>query len=203
MIPVALQAEPIDFERLVRQPGRAWLALKGIPLDQTLASNTEFKPCWRDCLDDLYRSYGGVCAYLAVYFERATGGASVDHYIPKSKRVDLAYEWGNYRLASAIMNSRKNDYDDVLDPFEVEMDWFHLELVSGRIFPNKNLDDPLKRQIAATIERLGLDDGSNREMRARHYQDFCEELYTADFLAMRSPLVFAEAKRQRLVGRLE
>ena len=30
---------------------------------------------------------------------------SVDHYVAKSGRWDLAYEWSNYRLACAAMNS--------------------------------------------------------------------------------------------------
>ena len=114
------------------------------------------------CLDDLHASYNGCCAYLAVFIERVTGGGSVDHFIAKSQRADLAYEWSNYRLACSRMNSRKRDYDDVLDPFEVETGWFRLELVSGRIYPSPGLPDGLKDQVVATIKRLGLDDPGNR-----------------------------------------
>lgn len=199
MIPVTPQPEPADFDIKVRQPGLAWLAKKEIALDQVLAPNTEIKPLWRDCLDDLYRRYHGTCAYLAVFFERATGSASVDHFIAKSQHAGLAYEWQNYRLASNIMNSRKRDYADVLDPFEVESGWFHLELLGGRIYPNPALDPVLQARIASTITRLDLDDGINREMRARHYQEFMQKMYSADYLAQRSPLVFAEAQRQNML----
>ncbi len=200
MIPVAPQPEPVHFEHKVRQPGMAWLERNNIVLHQPLPPGTKLAPVWRECLQDLYQSYNGVCAYLAVYFERATGGATVDHFIAKSSHAALAYEWHNYRLASATMNSRKRAYDDVLDPFEIQLGWFWLELVSGRIFPNRGLDGALLAQVGQTIVRLGLDDGMNREMRARHYQQFCDGLITAGYLARHSPLVFAEARRQGLVG---
>lgn len=199
MIPVTPQPEPADFDSKVRQPGLAWLAKNQIALDQLLAGNIEVKPLWRECLDDLYHSYHRTCAYLAVFFERATGSASVDHFIAKSQRAGLTYEWQNYRLASSIMNSRKRDYADVLDPFEVESGWFHLELLSGRIYPNPELDPALQARITTTITRLGLDDGLNREMRARHYQEFMQKMYSADYLAQRSPLVHAEAQRQNML----
>jgi hypothetical protein len=196
MIPVIPQPEPEDFDARVRQPGLASLAKKQIALEQALPPKTDIEPYWRGCLDDLYLAYDRTCAYLAVFFERATGGGTVDHYIAKSGRAGLAYEWGNYRLASSIMNSRKRDYDDVLDPFTIQPGWFHLELASGRIFPAPNLPPALQQKIAATIERLDLDDGNNREMRARHFQEFRQGLYLAGYLAQRSPLVYAEVQRQ-------
>jgi uncharacterized protein (TIGR02646 family) len=157
------------------------------------------EPYWRHCLDEMHVSYDGCCAYLAVFFERVTGGGSVDHFIAISQRADLAYEWSNYRLACSRMNSRKREFDDVLDPFEVEDGWFHLEPVSGRIFPNPQLPDDQQRAVKATIDRLGLDDAGNREMRARHYQEYREGFYTAEFLKKRSPFVWMEIDRQDLL----
>lgn len=196
MIHVTAQPEPATFDTVVRQKGLAWLRRKRIALDQPLPSNTTIEPYWRLCLDDLHTTYDGCCAYLAIFFERVTGGGSVDHFIAKSQRADLAYEWSNYRLACSRMNSRKREYDDVLDPFEIETGWFHIELVSGRIFPNPNLLPNQKDAVQATIDRLGLDDPGNREMRARHYQEYRQGLYTADFLKRRSPFVWSEANRQ-------
>lgn len=199
MIHVQAQLEPSTFDVEVRQKGLAWLRKKGIALDQPLPANTTIEPYWRHCLDDMHTTYDGCCAYLAIFFERVTGGGSVDHFVAKSQRADLAYEWSNYRLACSRMNSRKRDYDDVLDPFQVKTGWFHLELVSGRIFPNPNLPTKRKAAVQATIDRLGLDDPGNREMRARHYQEYCQALYTAEFLERRSPFVWAEASRQGLL----
>ena len=40
---------------------------------------------------------------------------------------------------------------------------------------------------------------ANREMRARHYQEYRTGQYTAEFLEKRSPFVWAEAQRQGLL----
>lgn len=199
MIHVDAMPEPATFDAEVRQKGLALLYKEGIDPSLPLPPNTQLNPFWRACLDDLYKSYQGTCAYLSVFFERASGGGSVDHFIAKSKRADLAYEWNNYRLACANMNSRKRDYGDVLDPFHVHDGWFRLELVSGRIYSNPELSEQLRQDVAATIQRLGLDDFKNREMRARHYQDYRDNLYGEKFLKNRSPFVWYEAKRQGLL----
>jgi len=199
MIHVAAQPEPPSFDEEVRQKGLAWLQKKEIALDQPLPPKTTIEPYWRHCLDDMHASYNGCCAYLAIFFERVTGGGSVDHFIAKSQRADLAYEWSNYRLACSRMNSRKRDYDDVLDPFEVEAGWFQLEPISGRIFPNPRLPEEQQQAVKATIDRLGLDDAGNREIRVRHYHEYLEGFYTADFLKKRSPFVWMEANRQGLL----
>lgn len=199
MIPVKRQPEPDTFDVKVRKKGMRYLRKNAIPLDQPLPEGTKLYPYWRTCLDDLYSKYNGQCAYLAIFFERVTGGGSVDHFVAKSKRADLAYEWNNYRLASSIMNSRKGEFDDVLDPFEIREDMFHLELVSGRIYPNPGLSVEELKRVSNTITRLGLDDPGCREMRARHYQQYCQESYTEDFLKGYSPFVWHEANRQGLL----
>lgn len=199
MIHVTAQPEPASFNVEVRQKGLAWLRKKNIALDQPLPPKTTIEPYWRHCLDDMHASYNGCCAYLAVFFERVNGGGSVDHFIAKSQRADLAYEWSNYRLACSRMNSRKREYDDVLDPFEVQDGWFRLEPVSGKVFPNPELPDEQQQAVKATIERLGLDDAGHREMRARHYQEYRQGLYTGEFLKKRSPFVWMEANRQGLL----
>lgn len=199
MIRVDMQPEPAAFDQDVRQKGLDYLKRKGIPLDGLLPANTKLYPYWRSCLDELYQSYRGTCAYLAVFFERVTGGATVDHFVAKSSRAGSAYEWTNYRLACSTMNSRKWTYDDVLDPFDVEDGWFCLELVSGHIYPNPDVDGPVKESMTDTIRRLGLDGPANREMRARHYQWYREGHYDGEHLKRLSPFVWFEANRQGLL----
>lgn len=191
MIRVDAQPEPSRFDADVRQKGLNYL--------QSAPAGSGFFPYWRACLDDLYSSYEGKCAYLAVHFERVMGCGSVDHFIAKSQSAALAYEWNNFRLSCTKINSRKRNFEDILDPFEIGLEWFNLEIVSGRIYPNPKLDEEKKILILRTIDRLGLNDGGNREMRARHYQDYREGLYTDIFLQRRSPFVYAEAARQGLL----
>lgn len=155
---------------------------------------------WRgDCLTALHRAYGGVCAYLCVFVERCTGGMSVDHFVAKSALAGLAYEWSNYRLACTTINSRKRDFDDVLDPFELEPNGFHLELTTGRIFPNPGLESAPMARVVQTIERLGLDDPLCREMRVRWFDEYLNCPLPQEYLRQKSPLVWIEAKRQGLL----
>ena len=199
MIPVTPQPEPEDFDTEVRQKGLRWLAKHDIDITVALPPGTELRAYWQSCLKELHRRYGGVCAYLAVFFERTTGAGNVEHFHPKSLRPDLAYEWCNYRLACSAINSRKNNFTDVLDPFEVKDDWFYLELVSGHIFPNPQLPASLQQKIQATIDRLKLDHPDNNEMRAEHYQLYCEGKITSEYLKGYSPFVWKEADRQGLL----
>ncbi len=197
MIPVEPQPEPADFDAKVRRKGLKHLRDRGLLLGQPLPPKTIITAYWRDCLDQMHADYSGVCAYLAVFFERVMGAGSVDHFIAKSALAGRAYDWDNYRLACSTMNSRKWNYDDVLDPFEIEEGWFRLEPVSGRIYPNPAAPD--EDAVQTTIERLGLDDGMCREMRARHFLEYINGDVSAAFLRRRSPFVWFEANRQKLL----
>ena len=198
MIPVMPQPEPATFDKKVRQKGSNYLRAQGFSLSHPIPKDAELRPYWRDCLDDLHSSYQGICAYLCVFIERVTGGTSVDHFIAKSRLAGLAYEWSNYRLACSVMNSRKSNYDSVLDPFEVRDGWFHLELVSGRIYPNPCFPSD-KKAVEDTIKCLGLDDPQCREMRARRYLYYINKEISSDYLRKHSPHVWQEANRQRLL----
>lgn len=199
MIPVAAQPEPVAFDTDVRQKGLVHLNNKGFALNQPLPPKAEIYPYWRACLTDLHSAYSGVCAYLGVFFERVMGGGSVDHFVAKSASAGLAYEWTNYRLACSTMNSRKREYNNVLDPFFLAPDLFRLQLSSGHIYPNPNLDARSMRLVEETIERLGLDDSQCRELRARWYQDYLEHNLPPVYLKDKAPFVWAEANRQGLL----
>ena len=200
MIPVQPQPEPGFCDAEVRAKGLAHLKAKGYALDQPLPAGATIEPHWRgDCLTALHQAYGGVCAYLCVFVERITGGMSVDHFIAKSALAGLSYEWSNYRLACSVMNSRKRDFDDVLDPFELEPDWFRLDLTCGRIFPNPDLEPAQTALVTQTISRLGLDDPLCRELRVRWFDEYLTEPLPESYLRRKSPFVWAEAQRQGLL----
>ena len=199
MIHVSAQTEPSAFDKDVRKKGLSYLGKRGFLLDQPLPPKADIEPYWRECLTDLHQVYGGICAYIGVFFERVMGGGSVDHFIAKSNNAGLAYEWSNYRLACSTMNSRKRDYDDVLDPFLLAPDLFRLQLSTGHIYPNPNLHAVPMRLVEETIERLGLDGAQCRELRSRWYQEYLEHGLPADYLKKKSPFVWCEANRQGLL----
>lgn len=198
MIRVSKAPEPADFDAKVRQKGLKYLASKGITLHAPLPPRTHIHPFWRDCFDDLYEGYNGICAYLSIRFERVTG-TSTDHYIPKSASPALAYEWSNYRLACLAMNAKKGTSQSVLDPFKVTNGWFRLELLTGGIYPDLELNPDLKAPVIDTIELLGLDKPASRKIRARHFQQYIENHISQAFLQCYSPFVYMEANRQGLL----
>src|SRR5688572_19679174 len=122
MIRVTPAPEPEHFDARVRQPGlRALAELVGeVPEKRRpgrprviRASRREdlksehFPKCWTEVLDDLCQAYDRICAYVGLYIEQVTGSPTVDHMVAKTKNWTLAYEWSNYRLACALMNTRK------------------------------------------------------------------------------------------------
>ena len=150
MIPVAEQPEPPGFDERVRIPGQKFLseAQNFSPL------KWDGKEYWRKVIPDLREAYGGVCAYCA-FWMAPTENASVDHFIPRSVNAALAYEWSNFRLASPKINSAKGT-KDVLDPFQIEYEWFVLDFSSLMVKPNNGLESYIFNKIQDTINRLKL-----------------------------------------------
>lgn len=198
MIPVEPQPEPPHFDAQVRQKGHDWLRAKGWALDEPAPTPRDLPTYWRATNKDLWRAYGGVCAYLCIYFDWALGAASTDHFVAKSAHAGQAYEWLNFRLSCLGANRQKNRFDDVLDPFELEGNTFEMNLVSGEIAPSARLelDAPLRVQAEDTIRRLDLNAEETKAMRAGHVSDFLANDVSADYLRRHSPFVWCELVRQ-------
>ncbi|HEV7509363.1 MAG TPA: hypothetical protein VGS07_31090 [Thermoanaerobaculia bacterium] len=188
MIRIVPQLEPPDFDKRVRQPGLRALAKN--PVD--------FSPFWRHCVVQLWDAYQGICAYLCIYIPRGTGARSVDHLAPKSGHPSSAYEWSNYRLVCSLMNSRKREFEDVLDPFEIENGWFILDPTFLQVLPSPSLDATTRGQVQATINRLKLNDEECLEARWGFYREYIDGHMTFALFAKWSPFVAAELKRQGL-----
>lgn len=194
MIPVKPQPEPADFEKKVRSKGVVFLQ----SVTQLKAwDNREY---WRECLKDLYGAYNQVCAYSAQWIPPIEGSSTVDHFIPKSVKPELAYEWSNFRLSCLKMNARKRDFQDVLDPFQMKPGWFTLNFPSLLVKPNPDLEESIKSQVRSTIKRLKLNDD---DVCVKHRQDwlmrYCEEKFKFEFLKETAPFIAYELERQNLV----
>jgi len=200
VIPVKPQLAPKGFNRRVLRPGRKCIADRGLPKKGPIPKGRrkELKPYWRRCLRALHRKYDGVCAYLCIYIEVPAKGHSVDHFVPKSLDIALAYRWSNYRLASLGLNARKRDFTDVLDPFTIAPDTFYINFSNGKIYLNPSLSRSDRKKAAATIKRLALDSYECRKMRLGHFDEYKLRSVPLDVLARRSPFVWREIVRQGL-----
>jgi uncharacterized protein (TIGR02646 family) len=199
VIPVKPQAEPASFDEKVRQKGLAWIAKQGFDPTLPAPEGTKVSNYWKHCLPEMLEAYKHVCAYVCVYIEEVTGFATVEHFAPKSRRLDLAYEWTNYRLACGLMNGNKSNFEDVLDPFKLQSGTFQLNPVNGAILPNPKLSVAAKHKALETIERLKLDSPACRRVRLRYFTKYMQHQITADYLKEVSPFVYLELKRQNLL----
>lgn len=198
MIRVTAKAPPDDFDVKVRQPGLRWLESRPLPLDRPVPPKTKLEPYWRKCLPQLRDAYQGICAYTALWVEEVTGFQTVDHFVAKSRAAaKLAYEWSNYRFASGRMNSRKREFDDVVDPFEVAANTFSLNITSGTIAATPGHRD--ESAARATIKRLGLNDAALVRTRLGYWQEYVQGHIDGDYLERKAPFVWREAKRLGLL----
>ncbi len=211
MIHVNPADKPPDFDQSVRMPGLRAIAelvgeepepprTAGRRFRKTAERREDIKPqefptYWGDAIEDLMTAYRRICAYSCFRIHPVTGARSVDHMAPKSRAWDQVYEWGNYRLCSSRLNARKNNFGDVLDPFEVEDGWFVLELVGFQVVPAPELEEGTKRRVLATIERLGLNEAVFRTSRERDVENY-EKGVPFVVLAEESPFVARELRRQ-------
>jgi uncharacterized membrane protein YgcG len=97
------------------------------------------------------------------------------------------------------MNSRKREFGDVLDPFEVEDGFFAIDLVSLKAVPGPRAGDR-RAEIVATIERLGLDGADYASALEDYFHEFSEGHVTFDFLRRRAPFLARELERQGRLG---
>lgn len=190
MIPISLQPEPNNFDHDVRQKGAKWL--------QENTSN-KLPAYWRECLDDLYTAYDGICAYYAIKVDEISGNRTVDHFKPKSKYPNLAYEWDNYRFACGSANSKKRD-EDVLDPFNLPDNLFYIHFGTGEVLINPQMNNAITQNAEQTINRLSLNDNRLKNRRKKDFLRYYQEKsISLDELKQQNPFVWAEIRRQDLV----
>ena len=199
MIPVTAAAEPATFDAKVRVPGNAWMAARGLAGLAALPPKTKVKPYWTECLPDLLKAYDRVCAYASLRIHPVTGAHSVEHFAPKSRAPDLAYEWDNYRLVCAKLNARKNNFTDVLDPFVLAAGTFELNVLDGSIAPSATLQPAGQLAAKETVERLNLDDSEMQATRLGIIDQYLAAEFSSNFLRAESPFIWHELQRQGML----
>lgn len=157
--------EPGDFDARVRRPGKAWLAAN--------PAAKRPKAYWAPYTQVLEAGYRRLCGYAAML--DPTGG-TVDHFLSFKNHRAAAYEWRNYRFASATMNSCKRNADAaVLDPEQVRAGWFEIVLPSLQLRLTDSVPAALREKAAYTLSRLQLDGGE----RVVRWRQSWYQLYTA------------------------
>lgn len=187
MIRFEVGPKPVGFEAKVEQPGAKWLAknLKGRPRDLWGA----FKPQ----LADAFRS---LCAYGSMYEPVGT----VDHFVGIDEDRSKAYQWANYRFASAWLNSSKQDLrsSQLVDPFEVQEGWFEVQLPSLQMVLADGILPELRARAQLMLERMHLGHDERIVRQRREWLRMYEEgELTLEGLAKKAPLIAAAVERSK------
>ncbi len=173
-------SEPEEFEQQVRQKGDFWLANNADRLP---------KDFWSSSKPKLAEAFQFRCAYTAMRIP--SGSGTVDHYLSKRNYPKLAYEWSNYRYAMRLVNGCKGNYDDrILDPFEVENDWFMLQLPDLELGLTDKVPVEMRSKAEFTLDQLQL----RRSPwiiaeRAYYYDAYCDGNITIAQLEKDAPLI--------------
>lgn len=211
MMPVAPRDEPRDFDAKVRRPGMQWLHERlggertprvGAPV-KPLAPGvdlraTDIMAYWTACLPDLRALYR-VCSYAGLKIRE--GGESVDHFECKERclrdptKHALIYEWRNFRYAFLPIN-RYRGTRQVLDPFEVQADWFALEFVGLSVHPRSHLGEPTLGRVRDTIRFAGLNEPWLLRLRAEYFDAWRTRQISETWLRECAPFIAAEIDRQ-------
>lgn len=219
MIPVALAPVPPEFNAKVREPGLRAIAEmvgKPSPYPRTAGrkyakvANQEkdipadaFPPYWRKALPQMRTAYESRCAYLAMHIHSATGCPTVDHVLPKSRSWNQVYEWANYRLCAAIINSSKGVLLTLADPFAIGLEWFALNMNTLHVERGASAPKAEWTRIDATLPLL------NHRLCVQEREEYlhCYQLgpgaggFDLQHLENRAPFIAQELRRQGLLLR--
>lgn len=143
-------------------------------------------------------AFRNLCAYSAV--ETFTG--VVDHYRSCKNARHLAYEWGNYRYCLDKINKLKAVHDErILDPFEVQDDWFEILLPSMQLVLTDRVPPEQRDRAEFTLRQLQLRGGREDEwivqLRQSWYQRYLNNRVGLEDLDELAPLIARAIRKQK------
>lgn len=177
-------AEPAAFDAECRKKGRKWLTGQSV-------APARPKDYWSVFRMDLREGFVRRCGYLAMFMHDGT----VDHFVSwdtcKVANPGLAYEWSNFRFIDPALNSKKRTRDDqVLDPFEVQDDWFEVEIPSFVLRLTGQIPAELRDKAMFTVDHLDLQQGRKAvALRWEWYEQYRSGKLTLAGLHQNAPLV--------------
>lgn len=186
MIRFEVSPKPEGFEEHVERVGLAWLA-----------ENSAGRPPahWREFRAQLADAFGSLCAYGAMHEPVGT----VDHFVSVDEDRSRSYDWTNYRFCAGWLNSSKQSLlsTQILDPFEVQNDWFEVLLPSLQLVLTPQVPNECRERAQFVLRRLHLDHDERilRQRREwlRMYED--GELNLAG-LEKKAPLIAAAVRKR-------
>lgn len=190
LIKHTIAEKPSTFETMVQNPGEEYLAKN--------LSARRLPDFWKHCRNELAIAFNHLCAYSAMHTQFGT----VDHFFSTSKFPHLAYDWNNYRYADGSMNSRKGNVDQmILDPFEVEDNWFEIQIPSLQLLPTGKIPPEYIERARFTLERLRLkDDEHIIQIRQEWLNMYKNGLLPIEGLRKVAPLVADAVEREKKLG---
>jgi hypothetical protein len=113
------------------------------------------------------------------------------------------YEWENYRLCAAIVNSKKGALLTLMDPFEVRHGWFELNLLTLHVQRGAKAPKTKWAKIDATLPMLNLRDcwKEREEYVLRYRLGPGNGGIDLPYLELRAPFIAAELRRQEQLVR--
>lgn len=122
---------------------------------------------------------------------------TVDHFISWKNDRNQAYEWTNYRFASGVVNSSKQNADAaVWDPLQIEFEWLEIHLPS--MIMRVRADAPADKQalLQATLNRLPITDQDDViDYRAEYYNAYIDGEMTLDWVQRKVPVLANSIRR--------
>ena len=114
---------------------------------------------WRDFIVELREAFGDICGYC----ESICRG-EVDHFRPKVRFPELAYEWSNWVFACHDCNHAKwNNWPErgYIDPCTMSEsprpeNYFTFDTKTGEVIPLSDLDQDRFERAATMIDDLNL-----------------------------------------------
>jgi uncharacterized protein (TIGR02646 family) len=138
-----------------------WPHLDKIPLNQLL---------W-PLLEEMTQSH---CAYCDGPF--AESRKTIDHFRPKVKQPQFAYDWSNLFVACDRCQTRGEEWsEDLLKPDAEDYqfsDYFICDIQSGKVVTNPSVDAEKQKRAKKTIELFDLNNTARTKARSRELKHF-------------------------------
>lgn len=188
MIRVEKSDEPKEFDMECRRAGQAWLS-------NWQKENPGKKPerprdYWSPFKQELATAFNFRCGFGAMWISSGT----VDHFVSwnEDKEMVLAYEWTNYRYVEGWINSAKSKKasHNILDPFDVQDDWFEIKLPSMQLIITDKIPNEFKQKAIWTLKNLPIcDDERILRTRREWYRMYQDGELNLEGLKKKAPLI--------------